>query len=96
VRVVISLRARSDILNIHSYFAERSLAAADRLLARFSHRFDELREFPFISRDRSEFRPSLRGLLMEGYIAFYIVETDRIVIVRVLDGRMNIERELSK
>jgi plasmid stabilization system protein ParE len=33
---------------------------------------------------------------MEGYIAFYIVETDRIVIVRVVDGRMNIERELSK
>jgi plasmid stabilization system protein ParE len=33
---------------------------------------------------------------MEGYIAFYIVETDRVVIVRVVDGRMNIERELSK
>jgi plasmid stabilization system protein ParE len=33
---------------------------------------------------------------MEGYIAFYIVETDRVAIVRVVDGRMNIERELSK
>jgi toxin ParE1/3/4 len=96
VRVVISLRARSDILNIHSYLAERSLVAANRLLPRFSQRFDELREFPFIGRDRSEFRPSLRGLLVEGYIAFYIVEADRVVIVRVLDGRMNIERELSK
>jgi toxin ParE1/3/4 len=96
VRVVVSLRARSDILNIHSYLAEQSLVAADRLLARFSQRFDELGEFPFIGRDRSEFRPSLRGLLMEGHIAFYIVEADRVVIVRVLDGRMNIERELSK
>ncbi|WP_353703426.1 type II toxin-antitoxin system RelE/ParE family toxin [Bradyrhizobium sp. INPA03-11B] len=46
--------------------------------------------------DRSELRPSLRGLLIEGYIAFYLVETDRIVVVRVLDGRRDIEREFSK
>jgi toxin ParE1/3/4 len=64
------LRARSDILDIHSYLAERSLVAADRILARFSQRFDELREFPLLGPDRSEFRPSLRGLLMDGYIAF--------------------------
>jgi plasmid stabilization system protein ParE len=43
VRVVVSLRARSDILSIHSYLAEHSLAAADRMLVRFSQRFDELR-----------------------------------------------------
>jgi toxin ParE1/3/4 len=51
-------------------------------------------EFPFLGPDRSELRASLRGLLMDGYIAFYIVETDRIVIVRVIDGRMNIKREM--
>jgi toxin ParE1/3/4 len=96
VRVVVSLRARSDILAIHAYLAERSLVAADRLLVRFSQRFDELCEFPFLGPDRSELRVSLRGLLMDGYIAFYIVETDRIVIVRVLDGRMNIKQELLK
>jgi toxin ParE1/3/4 len=96
VRVVVSLRARSDILNIHSYLAERSPVAADRTLARFSQRFDELSEFPFLGPDRSELRASLRGLLMDGYIAFYIVEADRIVIVRVVDGRMDIEREMSK
>jgi len=90
------LRARSDILNIHSYLAERSLVAADRMLVRISQRFDELKEFPFLGPDRSELRASLRGLLMDGYIAFYIVETDRVVIVRVVDSRMDIEREMSK
>jgi toxin ParE1/3/4 len=95
VRLVVSLRARSDILSIHSYLAERSLSAADRLLARFSQRFDELCEFPFLGPDRSELRASLRELLIDGYIAFYMVETDRIVIVRVIDGRMNIKREMS-
>jgi toxin ParE1/3/4 len=96
VRVVVSSRASSDILGIHAYLAERSPAAADRILARFSQRFDELREFPFLGPDRSELRASLRGLLIDGYIAFYLVEVDRIVIVRVLDGRIDIEREMAK
>ena len=95
MRVVVSLRARSDILSIHSYLAERNPSGADRLLARFSQRFDELCEFPLLGLDRSELRASLRGLLIDGYIAFYIVEADRIVIVRVIDGRMNIKREMS-
>ena len=96
MRVVVSLRARSDILGIHSYLAEHSFAAADRMLASFSRRFDELREFPFLGPDRSELRASIRGLLIDGYIAFYLVEVDRIVIVRVIDGRMDIEQEMSK
>ena len=96
MRVVVSLRARSDILGIHSYLAERSAVAADRMLVRFSQRFDELREFPFLGPDRSELRVSLRGLLMNGYIAFYTVEAEQIVIVRVLDSWMDIEQETSK
>jgi len=96
VRVVVSQRASSDILAIHAYLAERSLVSADRILARFSQRFEELREFPFLGPDRSELGPSLRGLLIDGYIAFYLVEVDQIVIVRVVHGRMDIERELAK
>ena len=96
MRVVVSLRARSDILGIHSYLAEHSPVAADRMLVRFSQRFDELREFPFLGPDRSELRVSLRGLLMNGYIAFYTVEAEQIVIVRVLDSWMDIEQETSK
>jgi toxin ParE1/3/4 len=46
--------------------------------------------------DRSELGASLRGLSMNGYIAFYTVESDRIVIVRVLDSRMDIGQEMSK
>ncbi|WFU71833.1 type II toxin-antitoxin system RelE/ParE family toxin [Bradyrhizobium sp. CB2312] len=70
MQVVLSLRARTDLLDIHSYLAERSLAAADRLAARFSERFDELRQFPFLGPDRSELRASLRGLSIDGYLPF--------------------------
>jgi acyl-CoA thioester hydrolase len=86
VRVVVSSRARSDILEVHAYLSERSLIAADRALIRFSERFNELCDFPLLGPDRSELRASLRGLIIDGYVAFYIVEVDRIVIVRVLDG----------
>jgi toxin ParE1/3/4 len=96
LRVVVSLRARSDILSIHSYLAERSSAAADQMLIRFSERFEELCEFPFLGRDRSEFGHSLLGPLIDGYVAFYIVETDRTAIVRVVDGRRDLESEMSK
>jgi toxin ParE1/3/4 len=40
-------------------------------------RLDELRQFPFLGPDRSELRASLRGLLIDGYIAFYTVEADQ-------------------
>jgi toxin ParE1/3/4 len=96
LQVVLSLRARSDLLSIHSYLSECSPAAANRIAVRFSQRFDELREFPLLGPDRSELRKSLRGLLVEGYIAFYMVDADRVVIVRVIDGRKDIEQELSK
>jgi plasmid stabilization system protein ParE len=32
---------------------------------------------------------------MDSYIAFYTVEADRVVIVRVIDGRMDIKQEMS-
>ena len=38
----------------------------------------------------------MRGLLIDGYVAFYIVEVDQIVIVRVMDGRRDIETEFAK
>ena len=96
LQVVLSARAHSDLHDIHSYLVERSRVAADRLAARFSERFDELREFPLLGPDRSELGASLRGLSVDGYTAFYLVQTDRIVIVRILDGRRDIEQEFSK
>ena len=93
VRFVISARAEADLFSIYSYSFERSPAAADRIIARFFHRFDELCDFPFLGPDRSKLRASLRGLLADGYIIFYTIEESAVVIVRVLDGRMNIEQE---
>jgi toxin ParE1/3/4 len=96
LEIEVSFRARDDLLGIHTWLSERSPAAADRIIRRFSERFDELCRFPMLGQDRSELGTSLRGLLVENYVVFYIVELERIVIVRVLDGRMDIVREMSR
>ncbi|HEY0330679.1 MAG TPA: type II toxin-antitoxin system RelE/ParE family toxin [Rhodopseudomonas sp.] len=96
MKVVISSRAESDLLAIHAYFSERNPASADRIITRLFQRFDELCDFPFLGADRSELRPSLRGILTDGYVSFYMIEPDRIVIVRDLDRRMNIEEKFAE
>ncbi|WP_398484809.1 type II toxin-antitoxin system RelE/ParE family toxin [Tardiphaga sp.] len=96
LKLAIAQRARRDMLSIHTYLAERSPAAAERTVRRLSARFDELLTYPMLGPVRSDLRPGLRGLLIDPYIAFYTVRAGRIVIVRVLDSRMNIKREFSE
>jgi len=94
--VVVTIRARTDITAAVAYRAERNASAAQELLDYFTRRFDELSRFPKMGRSRSDLHPSLRALLIENYIAFYYVRTEQIVVVRALDGRMNVEREFSE
>jgi toxin ParE1/3/4 len=91
--VVVSIRARTDIQSACSYLVERSPQAARRLIDLIDRRFGELAEFPMLGPERPDLAPSLRALLIGSLIAFYVIESDRIVIVRVLDGRMNIDEE---
>lgn len=93
---VISELAEADLFAIYAYFSERSPTAADRIITRLFQRFDELCEFPFLGPDRSKLRAALRGLLADGYVIFYTIKIDTIVIVCVLDGRMNVEREFTE
>lgn len=96
MRFVISSRAEADLLAIHSYFSDRNPAAADRIITRLFRRFDELCDFPFLGPDRGELGPALRGILVDSYIAFYMIEPDQIVVVRVLDSRMNVEEKFNR
>ena len=40
--------------------------------------------------------PGIRGLVAHPYVIFYLVERDRIVIVRVLHGRRDIDAEFQR
>ena len=49
---------------------------------------------PFGGRARNEVRPGLRSFAATPHVVFYRVVNDRPEIVRVLDGRQDIEEEI--
>jgi toxin ParE1/3/4 len=96
MKIVISAKARRELLQVYSYVAERSPQAADSLVAEFDRRFQNLSAFPFIGRERPQLSPGIRSVVVETYVVFYTVQSDRIVIYRVIDGRMDIDEEFRR
>jgi len=96
MRIEFSAHADVDLLHILTYLAERNRTAAVALAGRFNANLENLAHFPFIGRDRSIFAQGLRSIVVENYVLFYRVERERILIVRVLDGRRDIEAEFEK
>jgi toxin ParE1/3/4 len=91
--VVISDKARSDLLRVYHYLEERSPNAADAFIRRINTNFDNLTRFPFIGRERSRLARGLRCLVVRLHLVFYTVDADQITIVRVIDGRMDVDEE---
>jgi toxin ParE1/3/4 len=96
MKIIFSEEADSDLLQIHSYLAARNRAAAVSLAKIFKAKFENLAHFPFIGRDRSSLSHGVRSVVAENYVIFYHVERDRIMIVRVLDGRRDIDVEFQR
>ncbi len=93
MRIVFSDEADADLLHILTYLADKNRAAATALANLFNTRIENLARFPFMGRDRSVFAQDLRSIVVESYVVFYRVEVERALIVRVLDGRRDIEAE---
>jgi toxin ParE1/3/4 len=93
MRIVISDKARSDLLGIFRYLEERSPNAADTFIRRIDSNFDNLVRFPFIGRERPWLAPGIRCLVVGLHLLFYTVVADVITIVRVIDARMDVDEE---
>ena len=96
MKIIFSEQADSDLLRILTYLAERNRPAAVSLANLFNTKIESLAHFPFIGRDRSIFGRGLRSILAENHVIFYRVERESILIVRVLDGRRDIEAEFER
>ena len=96
MKIYVSEEADSDLLKIHAYIAERNLAAAVSLANEFNQKFANLARFPFIGRDRSNLLKGVRSVVAENYVIFCRVDRDLVVIVRVLDGRRDIDAEFQR
>jgi toxin ParE1/3/4 len=93
MRIILSDKARADLLRIYRYIEERSPNAADRFIRRIDTNFENLGRFPFIGRQRSRLAPGLRCLVVGLHLIFYTVDAERIAVVRVIDGRMDVDEE---
>jgi toxin ParE1/3/4 len=93
MRIVVSDTARSDLLRIFRYLEDLSPNAADAFIDRIDSSFGNLVRFPFIGRERSRLAPGLRCLVIGLHLVFYTVDSGHITVIRVIDGRMDVDEE---
>jgi toxin ParE1/3/4 len=96
MKIFISVKAKKDLLQIYSYLAERNQFAAENFIEAVDGKFVQLSRFPFIGRARTSLDDGLRSVVVRTHLILYAVERERISIVRVIDGRMDVDEEFQR
>lgn len=68
---------------------------AEKIFCEIAEVIALLEEHPFAGRARNELRPGLRSFAATPHVVFYRVVNDTPQIVRVLDGRQDIEEKFA-
>lgn len=94
-KLAIAAAARDDLRNIARY-TEREWGAdqARRYLHALRSRLALLRERPRLGRPREELALGLRSLLCGRHVIFYKDREERIEVIRILHGSMDVRRHL--
>ena len=91
-----SPEARSDLSEIWAYYQRAAgRQAADKIVREINAAVMLLEEYPLGGRSREELRPGLRSIAAPPHVLFYRVRRAVPEIVRVLDGRRDIEEIFS-
>ncbi len=84
--------AEKDLEDIWLYIAAVSPTAADRLLRQLSQRIFSLATMPERNQLRTDIAPTTRCLIERDYFVLYEVQEDRVLIVRVVHGAMDLTK----
>lgn len=90
-RFIIAPSASRDLDGIADYFLERNIEVGETLFREFNQKCFNLVKFPNMGRSYSHIRPNLRGLPLDGYIILYEVVDEDVEILRVVNGRQDLE-----
>lgn len=93
MRVRLTDRANADLRAAYAYLAESNSIAAIRFVDRIDRAFRSLSEHPYAGRERPELQNGVRSLVCGWHVIFYVVQTGLILVIRVIDGRMDIDAE---
>jgi toxin ParE1/3/4 len=92
--IVWSPEAEADLTDIWNYYAEAAgRKTAETIVRAIICRMIE--EHPLAGRARDEVRPGLRSALASPHVIFYRIEGDVTQLVRILDGRRDIDEIFS-
>jgi toxin ParE1/3/4 len=91
-----SAAARNDLERIYRYYAELNLYAAKRIIAEIDKKFRALADSPRLGRKRPELGAGARSIVARNYVIVYHIAEVEIIILRVLDGRMDLESQLDR
>ena len=89
-----SRQAERDIRDIWLYVAASSPAKADRALDLIKSRCGALGDFPHMGPQREDIFSGARALVIDRWLAIYVLENDVARVMRILDGARDL-RELS-
>jgi toxin ParE1/3/4 len=93
MRVYKTSEANRDLKKLYKAVKAFDRRAAQKMLARLDAAFLRLSDYPFSGVEWNEVEQGLRRVISGLNVIIYRVEKNRILILRVLDGRMDIEAE---
>ena len=86
-------QADADLDSIWAFIAADNVTAADRLIGRIGEIFEMLIESPLVGRERPDLRSDLRSFPVGNYVIFYRALSDGVEVVRVMNGRQDIDAD---
>ena len=94
MKVYKTSEANRDLKNLYKAVRVFDHNAAQKMIARFDAVFRQLADHPFSGAEWSELDHGMRRVVSGLNVIIYRVERNRVVILRVFDGRMDIEAEM--
>jgi toxin ParE1/3/4 len=90
-RYRLTVRAEEDVGDIWLYIAADNIDAADKLIDRFTHLYEQLATNPDMGPAQEQYRKDLRCFPVGKYIIFYRPIDDGIEVFRVLHGARHLD-----
>jgi toxin ParE1/3/4 len=90
--IIWSPEARADLSEIWNYYASAAgRQTANKIVHEIGQACSLLQGYPFAGRARDEVRPGFRSIAAAPHVVFYRVRNGIAEIVRVLDGRRDLD-----
>jgi toxin ParE1/3/4 len=91
LRYSIAASASRDLDLISEYYMSRSIEAGEHIFQEFNRKCQNIVRFPNMGRSYGNVFSGLHGVPLNGYIILYKVTEETVTILRVINGRQDLE-----